>query len=53
MGQHIYTRIRIYNQFFTSKKSKKKGIFPDSQSSLTFKSNTMKNTVQIYDFYVM
>ncbi len=28
----------------------KKAIFPDSQSFVNLKSNTMKNTVQIYEF---
>ena len=37
--------------FVVANKDKiKKAIFPDSQSFVNLKSNTMKNTVQIYEF---
>ena len=42
----------MYNYFFLGGANKdkiKKAIFPDSQSFVNLKSNTMKNTVQIYE----
>ena len=45
--------LTLYNYFFLGGANKdkiKKAIFPDSQSFVNLKSNTMKNTVQIYEF---
>ena len=53
---YTYVRTSLYVCIITfffggaNKDKIKKAIFPDSQSFVNLKSNTMKNTVQIYEF---